>query len=466
MDIGNLLQKIQTLDMTKKVISCILMLRKYCMKHRKLPYIHILPRILIGIIVIGALIALIYVPLIARDVFTISSVADISRPLYSGEVTAVPPTPTPAPTYTPTPAPTLAPSNGPTTPPSDVVVLSVYTTLRLGDDNASVINLQQRLTDLGYLDSDMPDSIYNESIASAVVLFQRACEMPQTGIADSATQTSLYADHAQTYRIKRSDTGTDVLRLQQRLYELGYYTDRINGYFGPNTEQAVMRFQAVNGLTVSGELGYDAWVILYSDDAQPLPALPTDTPSPKPTRRPSSNQTAKTTTKKPGKATPKATSKATSKTETKATGKATAKATPKPTEKKASSGKKTYSSLVAAAQDQLGKPYEWSAEGPDAFDCSGLVYYCLKQSGHNVSRHNASGFSQTKSWKLITSMKDLKAGDLVFFKSDSSNSVKHTGICISNGTMIHASSSKGKVAKSNLHQEYWERNFVCGRRPS
>ncbi|MBR3136458.1 MAG: peptidoglycan-binding protein [Clostridia bacterium] len=452
------------------------------MKHRKLPYIHILPRILIGIIVIGALIALIYVPLIARDVFTINSVADISKPLSSGDPTTLPPTPTPLPTFTPTPAPTLAPSNGPTTPPSDVVVLSVYTTLRLGDDNASVINLQQRLTDLGYLDSDMPDSIYNESIASAVVLFQRACEMPQTGIADSATQTSLYADHAQTYRIKRSDTGTDVLRLQQRLYELGYYTDRINGYFGPNTEQAVMRFQAVNGLTVSGELDYDAWVILYSDDAQPLPALPTDTPSPKPTQRPASNQTAKATSKNAGKATQKATAKATpkatakatskvtakatSKNGTKPTSKATVKATPKPTEKKASSGKKTYSSLVAAAQDQLGKPYEWSAEGPDSFDCSGLVYYCLKQSGHNVSRRNASGFSQTKSWTLITSMKDLKAGDLVFFKSDSSNSVKHTGICISNGTMIHASSSKGKVAKSSLHQDYWERNFVCGRRPS
>ena len=287
------------------------------MKKRKLPYIHILPRILIGILGFGALLALVYVPMVSRNILSVSDLADAASPI---------PTDTPIPSFTASPTPriteppTPTPSVGPTLPPSDVVNLSVYTTLRLGDDNASVENLQKRLIDLGYLDSDVPGSQYNDSIASAVILFQRACEMPQTGIADSATQTSLYADHAQTYRIKRSDTGTDVLRLQQRLYELGYYTDRINGYFGPNTEQAVMRFQAVNGLTVSGELDYDAWVILYSDDAQPLPALPTDTPSPKPTRRPSSNQTAKTTTKKPGKATPKATSKATSKTETKATG--------------------------------------------------------------------------------------------------------------------------------------------------
>ena len=423
------------------------------MKRWKLPYIHILPRILIGVLVFGVLLSLLFVPLISRNILSVSDLADAGSPV---------PTATPAPssyTFSPTPnvteAPTSTPTPGPTQPPSDVIILSVYTTLRLGDDNASVITLQQRLTDLGYLDSDMPGSQYNESIASAVVLFQRACNMAQTGVADSATQASLYEENAQTYRIKRSDIGTDVLRLQQRLAELGYYTDRINGYFGPNTEQAVMQFQAINGLTVSGELDYDAWVILYSDEALPIPVLPTDTPTPRPTRHVSSGQTAK------------ATKKSTAKTTAKTTVKSTAKSTPKPTATKAaSSKKKTYSSVVAAAQDQLGKPYEWSAEGPDSFDCSGLVYYCLKQSGHSVSRQSARSYSQKGSWKLIKSMSDLRAGDLVFFRSDSNKNVNHTGICISNSVMIHASSSKGKVARSNLHQDYWERNFVCGRRPS
>ena len=196
-------------------------------------------------------------------------------------------------------------------------------------------------------------------------------------------------------------------------------------------------------------------MILYSDEALPIPVLPTDTPTPRPTRHVSSGQTAK------------ATKKSTAKTTAKTTVKSTAKSTPKPTATKAaSSKKKTYSSVVAAAQDQLGKPYEWSAEGPDSFDCSGLVYYCLKQSGHSVSRQSARSYSQKGSWKLIKSMSDLRAGDLVFFRSDSNKNVNHTGICISNSVMIHASSSKGKVARSNLHQDYWERNFVCGRRPS
>ena len=428
------------------------------MKRRKLPYIHILPRILIGVLVFGGLLGLLYVPTISQNVLSMSSVADAGSPVPTATLTPSAATFSPTPTPTATPAPT--PTEGPTLPPSDVVVLSVYTTLRLGDDNASVMTLQQRLTDLGYLDSDEPGSVYNESIASAVVLFQRACNMNQTGIADSATQTSLFAEKAQTYRIKRSDIGTDVLRLQQRLAELGYYTDRINGYFGPNTEQAVMQFQAINDLAVTGELDYGAWTILYSEDALPVPVLPTDTPTPRPTaRRTSSGSTAKTTKKAAGKSTSKATAKA-------ASGGKGNDATPKPQVTKApSSAKKTYSSVVAAAQDQLGKPYVWSAEGPDSFDCSGLVYYCLKQSGHSVSRRSAKGFSQTGSWTLISSMSELRAGDLVFFKSDSKNSVNHTGICISNSVMIHASSSKGQVVRSNLHQAYWERNFVCGRRP-
>ena len=430
------------------------------MKKRKLPYIHILPRILIGIIVFGALLALVYVPMVSRNIMSVSDLADAASPIPTD-------TPIPSITASPTPRitepPTPMPSVGPTFLPSDVVNISVYTTLRLGDDNASVENLQKRLIDLGYLDSDVPGSQYNDSIANAVILFQRSCDMEQTGVADSDTQTSLYGANAQAYRIKRSDTGSDVLRMQQRLEELGYYTDRANGYFGPNTEQAVMMFQAINKLTVSGELDYDAWTVLYSEDAQPVPVLPTDEPTPEPTpkptatKRPSSDRTAKPTKR----ATPKPTKHKTNDPDT--TAKRTA--TPKPT-KRPSSGVRTYPNIVAAAQDQLGKPYKWSAEGPDGFDCSGLVYYCLKQSGHSVSRKSAKGFSQNSSWALISSMDDLKAGDLVFFKSDSKDSVNHTGICISGSTMIHASSSKGEVVKSSLHQSYWERNFVCGRRPA
>lgn len=38
-------------------------------------------------------------------------------------------------------------------------------------------------------------------------------------------------------------------------------------------------------------------------------------------------------------------------------------------------GGQTGSAVVARAIQELGKPYQWGAVGPDAYDCSGLVYY-------------------------------------------------------------------------------------------
>ena len=36
---------------------------------------------------------------------------------------------------------------------------------------------------------------------------------------------------------------------------------------------------------------------------------------------------------------------------------------------------------VATAAAQIGKPYEWAAEGPDSFDCSGLTMYAWAAAG-------------------------------------------------------------------------------------
>ena len=295
------------------------------MKKSKLPYIHIVPRVLLGTLGLGLLVGLIGVAIMGGNPMSMAAVADAATPLptmgFLPEATAT--------AEAVTPAPTFAPTAAIGTPATDVVVLSAYSTLRLGDDNASVSALQQRLTDLGYLDSDIPGSLYNESIAGAVTLFQRSCDMQQTGVADSATQESLYNSNAQSYRIKRGDTGTDVVRLQQRLLELGFYTDRVNGFFGPNTEQAVMAFQLLNNLPITGVLTTEDWSVLYSQEAVSAPVLPTDTPSPRPTPKTTARATTKATAKSTAKATTKATSKATAKKT--ATPKPTKTPTPAPT---------------------------------------------------------------------------------------------------------------------------------------
>ena len=83
------------------------------------------------------------------------------------------------------------PTAGPTPSPTPVP----YTTLSRGDKNNDVIALQERLTELGYL-NDSIDGNFGGNTQTAVKLFQSAVGMEETGIADPATQAALFAEDA------------------------------------------------------------------------------------------------------------------------------------------------------------------------------------------------------------------------------------------------------------------------------
>jgi len=55
--------------------------------------------------------------------------------------------------------------------------------------------------------------------------------------------------------LKRGDTGVDVITVQRRLQELGDYTGKLDGIFGPMMGSAVRQFQARAGLEVDGKVG-------------------------------------------------------------------------------------------------------------------------------------------------------------------------------------------------------------------
>lgn len=91
--------------------------------------------------------------------------------------------------------------------------------------------------------------------------------------------------------------------------------------------------------------------------------------------------------------------------------------------------------IYAAAYSQLGKRYWWGASGPDYYDCSGLVYWSLKQAGISGGRGTAASYSQK--WTGV-SFNNSQTGDLVCFGSPA----YHIGIVIVNSdgsrSMIHA----------------------------
>ena len=87
--------------------------------------------------------------------------------------------------------------------------------------------------------------------------------------------------------------------------------------------------------------------------------------------------------------------------------------------------------MVDRAYSQLGKPYQWGATGPNSFDCSGLVSYCLTGS------YSRLGTTYTfMGWTRVT---NPQPGDVV-------TNDHHCGIYIGGGQMIHAPQT-GDVVK-------------------
>jgi len=112
--------------------------------------------------------------------------------------------------------------------------------------------------------------------------------------------------------------------------------------------------------------------------------------------------------------------------------------------------------IVQYAAGLIGRSYKPGGKGPDAFDCSGFVYYVygrfdikvpytteeLVHTGYQVAREN------------------VQAGDLAIFTIKRSY---HIGIMMNEREFVHASSSRG-VAVGNLDLSYWRRNFSHFRR--
>jgi len=86
---------------------------------------------------------------------------------------------------------------------------------------------------------------------------------------------------------------------------------------------------------------------------------------------------------------------------------------------------------VRTACAQIGKYYEFAAEGPDRFDCSGLTQYAWKAAGKSLPHNSRAQYNGTRR----VSRAELFVGDLVFYYGD----LHHVGIYVGGGWMVHAS---------------------------
>lgn len=332
--------------------------------------------------------------------------------------------------------------------------------LTVGHSGDGVYEVQKKLNELGYLQTS-PTGYYGSQTKAAVTAFQTDSGLSVDGLAGPATQQALIgrvletplnevaskgsAPQAQSLGVQSTQNvavttksndqvilsnapivaqspvytdpnlmkigsrGESVSKLQQRLKDLGYYTQAaVTGYYGNVTATAVRSFQASNDLTADGIAGSKTLAKVYSNTA----AKATNTGN---------------------------------------TGSATA----------SPGGNKT----VELAKQHLGKPYLWGGNGPNSFDCSGFVHYILKQQGFKGERMSANSQSNYAAWKLVD-YKNMVAGDLMFFdtRKDGSVPIGHVGIYMGNGQMIHASSSAGKIVISQVTSGYYKEQFRRARR--
>ncbi len=126
----------------------------------------------------------------------------------------------------------------------------------------------------------------------------------------------------------------------------------------------------------------------------------------------------------------------------------------------------TVSKVIALAKAQSGKRYVYGTSGPNTYDCSGLTYYVFKNAANITLKRTSESQGYDSSYAKISSISDLKVGDLVFFNTNSSDGdlCDHAGIYLGGGSFIHASSAGGKVITSSLTSGYYNRTFSWGRR--
>jgi cell wall-associated NlpC family hydrolase len=87
---------------------------------------------------------------------------------------------------------------------------------------------------------------------------------------------------------------------------------------------------------------------------------------------------------------------------------------------------------VAFALRQRGKPYRWGAQGPDAFDCSGLTWAAWRAAGVAIPRTAAGQFAS-----LPQVRGRLQPGDLLVYQSRGP-SRRHVAMVAGRGRMVEA----------------------------
>jgi hypothetical protein len=103
---------------------------------------------------------------------------------------------------------------------------------------------------------------------------------------------------------------------------------------------------------------------------------------------------------------------------------------------------------VAFALAQRGKPYRWGAEGPRAFDCSGLTWAAWRAAGVAIPRTAAGQLAG-----LPRARGRFQPGDLLIYRSNGP-SRRHVAMVVSRGRMVEAPGRSLPIRSTSIRPGY------------
>ncbi len=113
--------------------------------------------------------------------------------------------------------------------------------------------------------------------------------------------------------------------------------------------------------------------------------------------------------------------------------------------------------LLGRVRRSLGRPYVLGAEGPSAFDCSGLIRWLYAGIGLSLPR-----LAKDQGSTGMPVRDSLRFGDVILFKRLGSG--WHIGMFLARGFFVHAAGREKGVIISSLRESYFRKQFRGARR--
>jgi peptidoglycan hydrolase-like protein with peptidoglycan-binding domain len=265
------------------------------------------------------------------------------------------------------------------------------------------------------------DGEYGAMTQAAVRGWQRSHGVPATGLVDASTWAALprpvawaacgqavHGAGATTHcaQLHSGAVGPAVAVLQAAVGAT------VDGGFGPLTRAAVVHEQRSDQLSPTGVVGQATWAALHLTGTPACQVGTTSTAPDDAAQQAVQRQVLALARRLLSQPTPDA----------------------RPIAAKA----------IVFARHQIGKPYQWGAEGPRAYDCSGLTSAAYLRAGITIPRLAADQYAGTRPVRL-----DLaRPGDLLFYATDLTrpSTIHHVVMYLGHGRVIEAPQT-GDVVK-------------------